>query len=99
MSLSQTEKLDFGVQHSIADGEPGDSATPAFDEKDDFVPITATRSRRPTMYVVPSTVANFKPATKKKWTVKRVIKVSWAYVTTLKVVRIYKSQDLFLFIV
>jgi len=58
-------------------------------------PIVPTRSRRPTLSPIESrtlsqrersqSVTELQPAKHEKWTVKRVLKVTWAYVTTVKV--------------
>jgi hypothetical protein len=63
------------------------------DANADLPPVTPTRSYRPTFAKIDtseldkprkSSDLGFEPAQKEKWTVKRVIKVTWAYVTTVK---------------
>lgn len=61
----------------------------------DLSPVVSTRSRRPTLVKTnlsfleeghrKSTDSAIESAKKEKWTVKRVLKVTWAYVTTVKV--------------
>jgi hypothetical protein len=61
----------------------------------DLSPLVSTRSRRPTLVKAnlsfseeghrKSTDSAIEAAKKEKWTVKRVLKVIWAYVTTVKV--------------
>jgi hypothetical protein len=60
---------------------------------EEYSPITATRSRRPTLALVdPNIDSNLKGlptdeielAQQEKWTAKRILKGTWAYVTTIK---------------
>jgi hypothetical protein len=61
----------------------------------DLSPVVSTRSRRPTLakadlpileeWHQKSTDSTFEPAKKEKWTVTKMVKVTWAYVTTVKV--------------
>ena len=61
----------------------------------DLSPVVSTRSRRPSLAKPDllssqegqwkSTDSAMEPAKKEKWTAKRVIKVTWAYVSTVKV--------------
>jgi hypothetical protein len=67
---------------------------PAPANDSDGLALKATRSRRPTMNILdisPSLMgvhrkeSEIEPAVKEPWTAKRVFKVTWNYVTTVKV--------------
>lgn len=61
----------------------------------DYNKFSRSRSRRPTLAMIDpsipidtrrnSTDESIEPAHEEKWTVKRVFRVTWAYVTTVKV--------------
>ena len=63
------------------------------DPNSDLSPVTSSRSRRPTLAGANIPTSSYRrssddaieTAKKEKWTVERVFKVTWAYVTTLKV--------------
>src|SRR5271163_3527141 len=90
-------KNDIIVEES--DNSSTSTTTPVIEpapvDDSDGAALKATRSRRPTMVnildVSPSLMdvhreeSEIEPAVKEPWTAKRVFKVTWTYVTTVKV--------------
>jgi hypothetical protein len=68
--------------------EKSSSDTNPVIDDDLTTPISPTRSRRPTFVLEETTTrmsTNTSAQQSEKWTAKRVLKVTWAYVTTVKV--------------
>jgi hypothetical protein len=93
------DKIDLASSKQVdSDAESIVGPLPAIVEP---IPLTTvasnstTRSRRPSLMRDPlepplqlqkSTISRLEPAVSEKWTAKRIAKVTWAYVTTVKVI-------------
>jgi hypothetical protein len=94
---SENAKNEINIMEESSEKLSTSTTTPVIDPQteDDGLALKPTRSRRPTMAEVmeisPSLMgvnrreSGIEPAVKEKWTAKRVLKVTWAYVTTVKV--------------
>jgi hypothetical protein len=84
-TISSDEKIE-------SDENPSSTLTATPAPEITLSPLSPSRSRRPTLVENtpttrrPSTGSVIQLARKEKWTVARVFRVTWAYVTTLKVI-------------
>jgi hypothetical protein len=91
MNSDNSKNDDILVEEDKSSTSTSTPVIEATSDDADGAALKATRSRRPTMVnnlfvVSPSVVeSEIEPPVKEPWTVKRVFKVTWTYVTTVKV--------------